>query len=168
LGKLNAAAVLFWNNKERLVFVILLCVLGFYVYKALPQTQDSTEAGYSFPRDTVDESLVPEMPAPPQARKLGDWKSVYMPNPFWYLASTSKTDKGEAGGNEDVNISLLRIQKKGKEYRAQLQTAGSAKKWYVEGEQFESFVLLKIDPEAKTCEVHSERLGKTILLKVAK
>lgn len=155
-----------WNNKERLVFLTLLCVLCLSIYRAFPKLSESTEAASVLPRKEVDESLLEPPPAALTPRKLGDWKIAYKPNPFWYLDSlTGPGGPANKQGNEDSNIALMQIQKTPKGYRAQLKTANSVKKWYYESEPFESYKLLKIDPVAETCEVYSERLGKTILLR---
>lgn len=167
MNKLNSIALSFWRYKERLVFAILLGVLCVHVYGLLPQEQESTEAGFAMPKKTVAEGLVEDMPAPPTPRKLGDWKIVYTPNPFWYLSSTQTSASNRSDSLEDADISLLRIQKTGDSYRAQLKHS-SSRKWYREGEEFVSYKLLKIDPNAETCDVYSERLGRTITLKVTK
>lgn len=42
----------------------------------------------------------------------------------------------------------------------------SSEKWYSEGEPFESFVLLKINPQEGTCQVQSVAKGKVYTLKL--
>ncbi len=38
------------------------------------------------------------------------------------------------------------------------------KSWYYEGDRFESYAIISIDPDAKTCDVRSEAVGGVITL----
>jgi hypothetical protein len=148
-----------WYYKERIVFVVMLGILCWHLYKGW--TAPAAEA-LAIPRSPMltNDDLPKEPPPPfPAAPMPGQWRGIFTPNPFWYNASPAGASTQQAGP-EDVGIKLLRIQTMPNgQLRAQLET--TTVKWYSEGDKFESFELLSIDPAGK-CQVYSERIGKVI------
>jgi len=151
-----------WYNKERVVLAIMVGVLCWNVYRVWYPADLLVAAAHSDPQ-RVSEDEPPVIVPGLEPRQTQDWVAVYTPDPFWYYSQlTTNTEKTKEV--QDAGIKLIRIRKVKDEYRAQLQTEGSTQ-WYTEGDAFESFELLKIDPEAKTCQVRSERLGRVITLR---
>jgi len=162
--KLRKIVERIWVNKERLVFAIMVLVLCWYVYKAVNPPPPPEEVTARVPRKKIGEGYKGvNVPAPPVPERPGEWNALYERNPFWYYSSISKEQGRERP--QDAGITLLNIRTVSGRNRAQLQTE-SSKKWYDEGESFEKFELLKIDPEAGTCDVYSEQLGKVITLRL--
>lgn len=155
-----------WYNKERLVFVILVGVFCWNMYKVLNPEKDPEPPPLAPPKTSLDDERLPiEVPPPPPTPQSTQWTTIYTPNPFWYYSGGSKDDNQGPKGPEEPEIQLVRIQKVGDRYRAQLRTVNQTK-WYDENEEFESFVLLKIDPENKSCQVRSEGSGRVITLRI--
>lgn len=152
-----------WDIKERIVLAAMVLLLCWNVYRVVYPAKTAEPPSHRPPsRDAGDVSVVDASGFEP--RQSQDWAAVYTPHPFWYYSGLGKNtdNKKEV---KDAGIKLLGVKKVGKKSRAQLQTE-SAKRWYDEGEKFESFELLKVDPDAQTCEVRSEGLGKVITLQV--
>ena len=151
-----------WYNKERMVLAVMVAILCWHVYKVVYPPKEEPQVEHRLPSGAVPDRPLSDV-LPPPARQSTSWDLVYTPNPFWYLSAQKETGKTSEGPT-DAGISLLRIRKVGGDkYKAQLRTANTTR-WYEQGEAFESFELLRIDPEAGTCEVRSERLGRVIKL----
>lgn len=161
MDKIRKLADRIWYNKERIVFAILMVILGWNLYRALNPSDTDEERIYRFPKQDIDDRLDEQMPAPPAPPRLAQWKALYTPNPFWFNPSERRSEGPER--SEEADIVLLRIRDVGGKPRVQLRTA-SATKWYWEGEQFESYQVFSIDPEAGTCQVRSERTGRNLTL----
>jgi len=131
------------------------------VYRALNPADPGDPRVYRFPKQDIGDRLDVEMPRPPNPPRLAQWKALYTPNPFWFNPSERRSDN--QGQREETDIVLLRIRDVRGTPRVQLRTA-SATKWYSEGEQFESYQVFSIDPEAGTCQVRSERTGRNLTL----
>jgi len=161
MDKVRKLAERVWYNKERIVFVIMLGVLCWHVYRVRYPADSPPEKAHNAPGRVQETDAVAQAPGLPP-RQMADWAGIYTPNPFWYFSGLT------AAANQpkevvDAGIKLLRIKQVRDKYRAQLQTESSTQ-WYDEGEPFESFEILKIDPDAGTCQVRSERLGRVITL----
>ena len=165
MNKLRKIGERLWLYKERMVFAAMVVVLCWYVYKALNPPEQEDDILMVLPKSEVGSEVGGvEWPPPPAARRPVDWSSIHKRSPFWYFSTPGATEQNDRG-EQDARISLLNIRVVSGRPRAQLQTE-SSKKWYDEGESFESFELLKIDPEAETCDVYSERLGKVVILEL--
>jgi hypothetical protein len=77
-------------------------------------------------------------------------------------ADPSKSTAGPDG----LPIRALRIRQVNDGYRVQLQTANTTK-WYSEGEEFESFKVMKINPQEQTVSIFSEKDNRTETLRIA-
>lgn len=159
MDKIRKTGEKLWYYKERIVFVVMCCILAWHMYKGW--AAPAAEAMKMPPSPAATAEGLPQEPPPafPASPMPGQWRAVFTPNPFWYNATPVGTSVQQSG-QQDAGIKLLGIQTmpNGK-LRAQLQT--TTVKWYSEGAKFESFELLSIDPDGK-CQVYSERLGKVI------
>jgi hypothetical protein len=164
--KLRKIADRLWYNKERIVLAIMLLVFAWNMYRVLyPPPAKPLAKEHKLPKVT-DDGTLPSQPVPrgPDVRAMTSWKTVYTPSPFWYYAVQSGKS-GDEGKDKDAGIHLRQIKEMGGGvFRAQLET--TARKWYSEGDKFEQFELQKIDPDAQTVRVYSERLGQVITLSV--
>jgi len=161
MDKIRKLAERVWYNKERIVFVIMLGVLCWHVYRVRYPAELPAEIAHNAPGRAQETDAVAQAAGLPP-RQMANWTGVYTPNPFWYFSGLT------AAANQpkevvDAGIKLLQIRQVRDKYRAQLQTESSTK-WCNEGDPFESFEILKIDPDAGTCQVRSERLGRVITL----
>ncbi len=151
-----------WYSKERAVLAIMVGVLCWNVYRVWYPVPLPEAAAHTAPQRVSEDEPTVNVPGL-EPRQTQDWVTVYTPDPFWYYSQlTANTEKTK--DVQDAGIKLILIRKVRDEYRAQLQTESSTK-WYTEGDAFESFELLKIDPDAGTCQVRSERLGRVITLR---
>ncbi len=148
-----------WYFKERIVFITMVGILCWHVYRGYNAPAEQAMAPHPYPSDTSD-ITPPAPPERPPAPTPGQWRAVFTPNPFWYTAAGGAAS-GQAG-TQDAGIKLLDIQEANGRLRAQLQTS-TVTKWYNEGAKFESFELLSIDP-AGSCQIYSEQSGKVIEL----
>ncbi len=163
MDKVRKIAARLWYNKERMVLAIMVALLCWNVYKVMYPPPPAKQTDYTLPKGEVTDVDLPTPPKPFVPRMPQQWDVAFTPNPFWYFSG----QKAEGGGDkerQDAGISLLRIKQVGDTWRAQLKTTRTA--WYDEGEQFESFELLKIHPDEGTCEVNSQQLGRVIVLRL--
>ncbi|MCC6142987.1 MAG: hypothetical protein IT368_04170 [Candidatus Hydrogenedentes bacterium] len=159
-----------WLNKERMFLAALVAVLCYRVYLVVYPPAPEAEVFASVPKDPEDldpqtlEEITPGNPPvapPPLIRET--WRTLQVRNPFTYYSAEGGSGTGQ---EQEVEMALLDIQvlPNGKE-RAKIRTA-STTKWYTEGEKFEQFELLEIDPDAQTAVVYSEQLAKRLDLKI--
>jgi hypothetical protein len=154
-----------WYNKERMVLVVLVAVLCWNVYKVVSPGEETKEIPHALPKGAIDSNYSSVLPIPPPPpRTSAQWDTIYTPNPFWYFSAQTVSNDNRKGP-EDAGIRLLDMKKVRDKHRVKLQTA-AAEKWYYEGDAFESFELLSIDPDEGTCQVRSERLGRVITLRL--
>lgn len=163
MDKIRKIAESLWYNKERIVFGVMVCILFWHVYSIFNPPEEVVLAPLNPPKEEPDPGEIAEIPPRPEPRPIQQWEGIYTPNPFWSLSGSyslsSKTKEAPA------DISLVRIQqgREGK-WRAQLRT--NVTKWYNEGESFQSFQLIKINPDDNSVEVRSDRLGRVLTLRV--
>jgi len=147
--------------------LVMLVILVWRVYKVMnpekvedpPVAAPSTSVGAAFPA-TAKPGVPPE---PGELPPPWDFSSLWTRNPFTVYSDTNKT----SGTNNDKadDIELLDIQKKGGAAPTVKLRYGNTQKWHKEGDSFVSYKLLSINVEEKTCEVYSERRGRSIILK---
>ena len=148
-----------WRYKERIVLVVLLCVLGYRVYELFVPKE--LEAGVT---TTSGPAEPPEVaPGPPSTDAPGSYATLVRRSP-WSIYSDAKVDV-DSVSPEELGLQLLDIKEVGGKWRARIRT-NSARKWYDEGENFEEFVLESIDSEAGTAVVYVERIAKTVTLRL--
>ena len=148
---------------------VLLVVLCLRVYTVVyPQDADEdTTPQFVDPRSSLPATWEPpDMPGPPPAPPLsGEFSSLVKRNPFSPWGALQETDPNADDGTGDISLVRIVPWRDGS-YRAELKTATTRGMRYKEGEQFESYILQSIDPDSNTCEVYSEKEGRTITLRV--
>jgi hypothetical protein len=171
MDKLRKIGLWLWYNKERMVLIVMVVLLAYRVYgimypapqqtyKRIPQPQ------LALPEDgeeRKDLGLPSAPPIQPPTGVPGTYTSLFERNPFWYYSSQAKQEQGETVQAADLNIKLVDIQDVGGKPRARLRTS-STTKWYSEGEQFEEFELVEINPVEKTVVIYSERYSRQFTL----
>lgn len=166
MDKIRKLVDALWYNKERLVLGVMVCILLWHVYGIFNPPPEPEQAALKEPNEQNIPAVLEKialMPEWPADRPVAAWEGIYTPNPFWALSGGMSTTSRTSSTAAD--ITLLQIQRgQGSRYRAQLKTA-TLTAWYNEGESFESFQLMKINPESNTVEVMSNRLGKLLTLK---
>jgi len=164
--KIRKIAAWIWNNKERMVLVVMVGFLVYRVWQVVYPPPPPDEAFLRPPMQSLPEEPGPgiQPPRPPVAPPMripGDYAAIHQRNPFWYFGT--QAGRGAQAGAADLQIQLLRIREVNNRFRAQLRTATTTQ-WYNEGERFEEFELRSIDPAENSVTIHSERLGRTITL----
>lgn len=161
MDKLRKIGLGVWESKERIVLISMLVILGWRVYKIWHPNPPPPSPDWKVPtaQGEIDVPLPPERPGgmlPPPT------SSFVRRNPWWlYGVAPQEGGKQEA----TLNIALEAIKEwNDGSYRAQIRT--KARKWYAEGEKFESFQLMTIDPENKQCEIYSEEQARSITLRL--
>ncbi len=152
-----------WNNKERMVLIVMVLVLGYRVYQILsppppPQWQRLQPPRQQLPEDPLDREDL-GLPGPPPARPPldvpGTYVTFYERNPFWYYSGEARQQADQEVRAEDLNIQVLSIQVVDGNPRARLR-AGGGTSWYSVGDQFAGFELLEINSDADTVVVFSQ------------
>ncbi len=159
MEKLRKFGLVIWRYKEKMVFAILVILLAYQVYEVV---QEPEQFGGSSTALAAQSPPEPKPIPPLPVTQVKDYSSLHERNPFWYWSSQPQ---GGSSSDEEaaLQIRLLDIQKNPEGgYSARIET--QSPKWYREGEQFESYKLLKVDPEKRQAEVYSEKLGRNITL----
>lgn len=172
MDKLRKIGSWFWYNKERMVLIIMVIVLAYRVYGVISPGEPPSWPAIPIPQtelpETEEERQALGMPGlppvPPTDGLPGTYTSFYERNPFWYYSGRADDNDNDDIDPEDLNITLLKIQDVSGKPRAQLRTT-STTKWYSEGEQFEEFELVSIDPETESVVIYSERYSRQFTLK---
>lgn len=103
--------------------------------------------------------VVPAPPEPPT--ELPEHKPPIKPpnaedDPFVFEPERSEGSSAE----EETELYLLNIVVSGGRYRVQIETESSSK-WYSEGDAFENYEILSVDPEEGTCEIFDESRNRS-------
>ncbi|MCC6153119.1 MAG: hypothetical protein IT367_05140 [Candidatus Hydrogenedentes bacterium] len=173
-SQLRKAGMWLWNQKEKMFLAALLIVLCFRVYLVLSPAQASsktsgspTKAAAAAPNKMSPEN-VPDPGPRPVTERAEDFRPLVRQNPFtiWSIAATGKSASGSE--EETIDVTLNNIVKwSDGAYRAELTTKVTGKsKRYKEGEVFENYKLMSIDPANKTVQIYSSAHDKTFELKM--
>lgn len=175
-SQLRKAGAWLWNQKEKMFLAALLIVLCFRVYLVLSPAQASTKtsetpkkkpAATAAPSKMSAES-VPDPGPRPISERAEDFRPLVRQNPFtiWSIAATGKSASGS--DEETIDVTLNNIVKwSDGAYRAELTTKVTGKsKRYKEGEVFENYKLMSIDPANKMVTIYSSAHDKTFELKM--
>ena len=141
------------------VMVIFLC---FRVYQVVQPAQSQTEnkdfelPRSEFPPDVETPGTPPRIPGNPSPR---NWTDLWRNNPFTYVRAGDSTRRNE-NSDQALDLEVLNFQEtSGGIWRVQIRSA-SRRGWYSEGEAFESYELLSIDPDLECIVVYAEGLGR--------
>jgi hypothetical protein len=161
VDKLRKAAEMLWLNKERLVLVVMVCILCFQVYKVL--YPEKKAAGELPMRPQSGAPEVPQPTAGPGPTIGGDYLSLSRRNPFSYYSG--RKQGGDSTSEQEVVLKLINIQEQSAGPRARIQTATTTQ-WYNEGDSFEQFKLISIDVAGQTATVYVESLGREMTITI--
>jgi hypothetical protein len=157
-----------WLNKERLVLAVMVCFLVLRVYQVVsPQEAGPTARPYPLPgKELPPDSPPPGLPpAPPPAPRTADWSQLWRYSIFNYRQPRVGTGPADRGDRQTVKLDVLRIRQMADgNYMAQIRTLRD--KWYREGEAFETYEVLDIDPEAQTVTIFVEQEQKAMTFSV--
>lgn len=142
------------------VMVIFLC---FRVYQIIQPDEPDSGATFSPPRGELSDSVdtpgrPPQIPVsdPPQS-----WRGLWTRPPFIYVRPGDSGGSSEAG-DDQVDLELLNLQPASDgSYRVRIRSA-SRRGWYSEGDAFEAYEILSIDPDTNCVEIYAEELGKRV------
>lgn len=189
-SKLRKAGIWAWNQKEKMFLGALLILLCFRVYIVLnpkdasaaigtpkpgvpagpggaaPAPGLGTPASASGSRMAANE--VPDPPGRPVAERAEDFRPLVRQNPFtiYSLLQDGGATRDAEGDSIDVTLNNI-VKWSDGAYRAELTTKVSGRsKRYKEGEVFENYKVMKIDPVNKTVSIYSTAHEKTFELKV--
>ncbi len=172
-SQLRKFGIWLWNQKEKMFLAALLIVLCFRVYLVLSPAQASSKTPEP-PKKTAAAAgkLSPENVPDPNPRPISeraeDFRPLVRQNPFtiWSVAATGKSTTGS--DEETIDVTLNNIVKwSDGGYRAELTTKVTGKsKRYKEGEVFENYKLMSIDPVNKLVQIYSSAHDKTFELKM--
>lgn len=113
---------------------------------------------------TEEEGRPPSPPPNPLPPAPTPYNALIKDNPF---AAVSTGSADGPRGEERPNIVLLGIREWGDgTYRAQIYTR--TRKWYEEGESFEAYQLISINPEEQSVEIFSEKHGRSFTYRVGR
>lgn len=150
-----------------MVLAVMVCFLMFRVYQVVSPPDDNANSNRlpnpprrDLPPDVETPGRPPQPPPPPPAQ---DWSRLWRFDLFQY-----KQPRDVGGGSTDdsdgpdVDITLLRIREvPGQGYKAQMKTA-SRTGWYSEGDPFEAYELVTIDPDSNCVVIFAEQLERSI------
>lgn len=145
-----------------MVLAVMVCFLIFRVYQVVRPVGDGGLANNAPipPASQVPESVdTPGLPPPQPPIDTGeDWSRLWRFPLFVYRQPRDVTAGPQNSGEQEINVELKLIREaRPGQYLAQIQTA-SRTGWYSEGEAFEAFELLEIDPDAGCVVIYSEQL----------
>jgi hypothetical protein len=163
VDKLRKTGLWLFHNKERMFLFIMVGILCYRIYVVVIPEPPEQAPAVTAPSENVPAGTMPPVPEMrPPMDVPGNYTQLYNSNPFWYHAGKANQDKGEISA-ADLGITLLDIKKVGDRWRAQLRTT-SEKDWYDEGEPFEEYELVRINPEQKTVIINAKRYRKRVTL----
>lgn len=146
-----------------MVLAVMVGFLCYRVYKVLqpeevvvsaPARKPLAELSPDAPRPSIP-------PRPPSAPDAENWASLFTRNPLVYVPGGVGSDTDDED-EFSIDLQVLRVRDVGGgTIKAQIKTS-SSRKWYAEGQAFESYELLSIDVEEECCEIFAESLGRTI------
>ena len=141
------------------VMVIFLC---FRVYQVVQPAQSQTEnkdfelPRSEFPPDVETPGTPPRIPADPNP---GNWTDLVRNNPFVYVSPGDST-RGDGDSDQVLDLEVLNFQETSDgNWRVRIRSA-SRRGWYSEGDAFEAYELLSIDPETECIVVFAEELAR--------
>lgn len=158
IDRIRKAAFWVWQNKERMVLLVMLGVLCYQVYSVFNPPAPPIERTLMPPKNSVEgveaSRLPPPVPLDPPLKLPGDYAGLYRQNPFWEKAGAQT-----GSGGPDFYAELLDIQDLGNRLRARIRTR-TRTGWYDEGARFEELTLEQINKAEGYVVIYAESLGK--------
>ena len=163
LSILRKAGVWIWNQKEKMVLLVLVGVLCFRVYVVYTGPVALPEPPTKIAKAAEDLTLPSARPALPRPV---EFQGLVQRNPFTIFGmSSEKTDT--SAGPERIDLTLERIVPwNDGSYRAEILSAiDGRKRRYEQGESFLDYRVVSIEPDTNTVVVYSSALDKNFTLK---
>lgn len=162
MEKLRKVGIWCWNAKERIILTLMVLLLGFRVYYLVSNSAAddlTTTLRNPGPVPAIEPNRPPAIP--PLASPMPVTPLTRNPIFVYTRPSTRGGSSNNSTTNEDSKVQVLRIfpDENGK-HKAQIST-GSSRKIIPEGDSFESYTLMKIDPDTECCEIYSESSNQT-------
>ena len=155
-----------WNVKERLILAIMVAVLCQRVYDVMnPKGLGEADPIPHMPfRDESNVDIPKNPPQIPQDLLPESWTLLHKRPPTLFVQPRRPTDPTNPGGPDTSNLELRDIKKSGDGYRVQIFTGQGRPRWYEEGDRFESYEIVFIDPDEETVQVYSEETNRPLTL----
>lgn len=158
-------------NKERMALIALVAVLCYQVYNVVVKKEEDPNKSNAkvykppLPNPSADWFSGPNAPQdpPPPLPPLQEtpYQGLARSNPFTVYGYNPTAEGPKEEAPEDISLVMIKPWPDGS-MRAGIKTR--VMRYYKEGESFESYQVLKIDPAGGSVEVYSNRLGKSITL----
>ena len=155
-----------WNVKERIILAIMVAILCERVYDVMnPKSVDDALPIPRKPASDASGVIPPNNPPPPPSDLIGEsWSLLHIrPVTLFEKPYIGQRDRDDDFGS---NLELQEMRKSGKNYSVKISTGQGRARWYREGESFESYEIVFIDPDKETVQVYSEEANKTITLNI--
>ncbi len=145
-----------------MVLAIMVIFLCFRVYQVVQPPPPPTGSKVfqpprnELPPDVETPGTPPRMPGNPSP---GNWADLWLNNPFFYASAGGSA--GPAGNLDQVlDLEVLNFQETSDgNWRVRIRSA-SRRGWYSEGDAFEAYELLSIDPDTECIVVFAEELAR--------
>ena len=168
MDKIRKLGAWLWLYKERLLLLIVVCVLCWRVYIAI-NPPPAPPAPPVTPPVSLNAAganeLPPEPGLAPKTLIPMDRKELARRNPFWYYAEEGSADTdGDAPPEVDLELRGIQTMPDGAQ-RARLKM-GSRTRYYAEGDDIGGqYTLVSIDAENETVTVRAEGSRTPIVLR---
>ena len=147
-----------------MVLLVMLVFLGLRVYNILnPETDPGTNSSFPPPRSEISKDV--ERPGiPPRVEPLAgpeDWSPLVRRDPFFYDPRTAVLVGKDGEEPLGSKVEVLSIQEVfAGVVKVQIRTERT-KKWYEEGDEFETYRLQSVDVDTQCCEIYDESFGRS-------
>lgn len=159
MDKLQKTAAWLWLYKERIIFVVMVLVLGQRLWLVFnPDTNNIEEPLRTLVEPSGAGPLPPVPPAAPIIYVSIPYPELTRNNLFWVHAGSPAASSG--GG--EANISLISVMS-GTTPRVRLQ-GSSGRKLYKVGGVVDGWTVEEIDTDAKTVIIVNEATGERLTL----
>lgn len=147
-----------------MVLAVMVVFLCFRVYQVLyPPPPPTGGRNFQPPRNELPADVeTPGVPPriPPNSAPE-NWANLWLRNPFiWVNPGTSRRINID-GASQVINLEVLNFQEvPDGSWKVQIQSARRG--WYSEGDSFETYQLLSIDPDTECIEVFAEQVQRRV------
>ena len=162
MDKLRKIGIGVWEAKERVVLALMVLLLGLRVYMLVNAEASEDAVSYrdpGSPQGIIADDAPPRPKDPLQAEPVNQ---LLRRAPFDYVQPSSRANAATAEDDRDSDVRVIRIVDVGNDrYRATITTGGK-KTTVAEGDKFESYQLISIDPDTECCIIYSENSNSEI------
>ena len=147
-----------------MVLAIMVIFLCFRVYQVVqpppppPGDKVFQPPRSEFPPDVETPGIPPRMPGNPSP---GNWTDLWRNNPFIYVPP-GVSRRGNGDSSQVLELEVLSFQEASPgSWRVRIRSA-SRRGWYSEGDAFEAYELLSIDPDTECIVIFAEELERRV------